>query len=564
MTIVAFVSTDANAAEFVPSLGAASPYAVLGAASSTGAGLSDISGEIGLTSSVSASSGLLGTGLLSGTGSLTQSLLSSVTGATTTDSTATATAVSAAAGAFHAVAADSPTHVLSGDVLHGLTLTPGVYAVSGSLELAGRLILDARGARNADFIFQIPSNLSTASGAEVILGAGVEASNILWQVGGGTDLAPNTSFVGTILSNGPITLGSGSKLVGRALSLTSAVNLTNDSIALPIVGAAVSAAGTAARVTVPTTSVRAAKHVSAASPSIDAGARVGLPLPSLDALHASTRTLTKVPAVGAFIRALSGVGAGLSSGLPFTPLQGIGVPALAVPVQSLPTIPIAGLSLPVVSVPTATLPTPPSTATQAGGLPFIPLQGIGVPALAVPVQSLPTIPIAGLTLPAVSAPTAALPTAPSSASPIVPELSTLPLPLSEISLPQLGAPLASTPSSTALPQLTLPTVTLPSISSGGLSLPKVSLTPPTSSAGGKIVHPRVKEGSSPRSSSRPHAKSTTGSAPGSSSTIPVGAPETGFGGMAGSDPRLMLSVGALLLALCAGTLALRSRRVQHG
>jgi hypothetical protein len=34
--------------------------------------------------------------------------------------------------------------------------------------------------------------------------------------------------------------------------------------------------------------------------------------------------------------------------------------------------------------------------------------------------------------------------------------------------------------------------------------------------------------------------------------------------MAGSGIRLLVALGALVLALCAGTLAVRSRRVQHG
>ncbi|HEY1761492.1 MAG TPA: hypothetical protein VGG17_02760, partial [Acidimicrobiales bacterium] len=136
--------------------------------------------------------------------------------------------------------------------------------------------------------------------------------------------------------------------------------------------------------------------------------------------------------------------------------------------------------------------------------------------------------------------------------------------LNGISLPQLTSPSALTPSFTPLPTLALPALTLPSISSGSLRLPALSVTPSTSSGVSKIVHPRVKESSSVHSSAAPHAKSTTSSASVSGSTIPVGAPQTGFGGMAGSNLQLVMVFGALLLALCAGSLAIRSRRIQHG
>ncbi|HEY1761144.1 MAG TPA: ice-binding family protein, partial [Acidimicrobiales bacterium] len=335
-TLVAFAGASAYAAGIIPTLGAASPYVILGAASSTSAGLSNVTGDLGLTSNTTAgasassgSSGLLGTGLLSSGGSLGGSLLGGVNGATTTNNPAAATAEAAATQAYQVIASEAPTHVLSGDVLRGVTLSPGVYAVTGSLQLAGRLVLDARGERGADFIFQIPSDLTTTSGAQIILGAGAQASNVVWQVGDAADLAAATSFAGTILSNRSITVGSGSKLVGRALSLTGAVNLTNDSIALPLVGAVVSAASNAvsaaASVAVPTTTVRATNGVSAATPSIAGGARVSLPLSPVLGRNLSTPSLSSIPDAGDSILGAGGLPTGLSAGLPFIPLQGIGV-----------------------------------------------------------------------------------------------------------------------------------------------------------------------------------------------------------------------------------------------
>lgn len=283
-TLVAFTSDAAFAACFMPSLDAASPYAILAATAGTSTGLSGVTGDLGLASSASApsstamSSGLLGTGLLSGVSGLAGSLLAGVTGSTNVNDAAASVAESAASAAFRAAAGEAATKTISGGALEDATLTPGVYAVSGSLELAGRLLLDARGDKYGAFIFQIPGDLTTAPAARLVLDAGARASDVLWQVGGSTDLASATSFVGTILSTQSITLGSGSKLVGRACSLSGPVNLENDIVALPPVLASAAAAGAA----LPgVTGVGA--NTSSTSPS-SASSSNALPLASLPSL----------------------------------------------------------------------------------------------------------------------------------------------------------------------------------------------------------------------------------------------------------------------------------------
>jgi hypothetical protein len=611
-TCLTFASTGAYAAGRIPTLGAASPYAILGVSSGTSTGLSTITGDLGLTSSGSSgasissgTSGLLGTGPLSGLGSL----VGTATGETVTSARAAASAERAAANAFQMLAGETPTHVLSGAVLNDATLPPGVYAVAGSAEIAGRLLLDARGNQNAEFVFQIPSDLTTAVGARVILGAGVRASNVIWQVGDATDLASATNFAGTILSERSISLGSGSTLVGRALSLTSVVNLANDSIALPPIAAvgAVASKVVAASggVAIPATPVRVSNHAGV-GPSLGIGAKVSLPHLSLQSLGVPTLTLPTIPTIGSSIPVPSnsaGV-AGRSLGLPFIPFGMIGIPELAVPVLELPTLPVADLTPPPVSAPTAALPFSATPVTaQSFALPLIPLGAIGVPALAVPTLGLPTLPISGLSLPTASAPTVSapvalssvpatgalslplsgispqVPTLPSSApsgvtlpgastspssSSNVPTSNALPLPLSGISIPHLTSPLSTTsPLNSPSGGLSLPALNLPSITSGGVALPHLSVTPEISSGNSALVHPRVKE-SSTHASASPHSKSAAGASSARSATIPVGAPQTGFGGLASSNPQLIAAIGAFLLAMCAGTLALRSRRLQRG
>src|SRR5208283_1535 len=72
--------------------------------------------------------------------------------------------------------------LLAGNI-GGLTLTPGLYKSSGSLEISsGDLTFDAKGNADAVFIIQIASTLITTSGRQVILSGGAKASNIFWQV----------------------------------------------------------------------------------------------------------------------------------------------------------------------------------------------------------------------------------------------------------------------------------------------------------------------------------------------------------------------------------------------
>jgi len=50
--------------------------------------------------------------------------------------------------------------------LGGLTLTPGVYSLSNAATLlTGTLILDAQNQSDAQFVFLLPSTLTTASGS---------------------------------------------------------------------------------------------------------------------------------------------------------------------------------------------------------------------------------------------------------------------------------------------------------------------------------------------------------------------------------------------------------------
>jgi hypothetical protein len=118
--------------------------------------------------------------------------------------------------------------------LGGLTLTPGLYKSTSSLEISsGDLTLDAQGDANAVFIFQIASTLTTTAGRQVILSGGAKAANIFWQVGSSATLGTTTVFKGTIMADQSITLTTGATLDGRALARIAAVTLDSNTITVP-------------------------------------------------------------------------------------------------------------------------------------------------------------------------------------------------------------------------------------------------------------------------------------------------------------------------------------------
>ncbi|MHB1050338.1 MAG: ice-binding family protein [Bacteroidota bacterium] len=124
--------------------------------------------------------------------------------------------------------------VLLAGNLGGLTLTPGLYKSTGSLELSsGTLTFDARGNANAVFIIQIASTLSTSSGRAMILSGGAKASNIFWQVGTSATLGTISVFKGTIMADQSISLNTGVSVEGRLLARIGEVTIAGCTLVLP-------------------------------------------------------------------------------------------------------------------------------------------------------------------------------------------------------------------------------------------------------------------------------------------------------------------------------------------
>ena len=105
----------------------------------------------------------------------------------------------------------------SGRPDRGKTLAPGLYNSGGAFLNTGTFTLNGGGDPNAVFVFQIPAAFSPAASSALALTNGTKATNVFWQVDGAVSIGAGSSYAGTFLVNGAITLGNGVVLDGRAL-----------------------------------------------------------------------------------------------------------------------------------------------------------------------------------------------------------------------------------------------------------------------------------------------------------------------------------------------------------
>lgn len=135
--------------------------------------------------------------------------------------------------AYNAAAGTASTGNWNTD-LGGHTFFAGVYTASSSLGLTGTVTLDAQNNSNAQFIFQIGSTLTAATGSNVNLINGALPANVFWQVGTSATVNAGASFSGNILALSSITLGTNATLQGRALARNGAVTMAGtDTITTP-------------------------------------------------------------------------------------------------------------------------------------------------------------------------------------------------------------------------------------------------------------------------------------------------------------------------------------------
>jgi len=218
---VSLFQQDASAAVLAVNLGAASGFAVL-----AGAGIT-VAGAVNSTT-ITGNIGSFATPSITGPGNVVQHGVNHAGDAVTQQGKLDlGIALADAAGR-----APTAVFLLVYD-LGGLTLGAGVYHEPSSLGVTGTLTLDAGGDADAVWIFQAGSTLITASGSNISLIGGAQASNVFWQVGSSATLGTGSHFEGSILASESITLNTGASLTGRALAQVGAVTMDNNNIQVP-------------------------------------------------------------------------------------------------------------------------------------------------------------------------------------------------------------------------------------------------------------------------------------------------------------------------------------------
>ena len=220
LIICAMMATPALAGPFV--LGTAQDFAVLGHETVTNAHndpnpTTQIYGNLGVTPGTSVT-GFYPDGTVSG-------------GTIHINDGVAQLALADATTAYNTLAGLSPTSDLTGQDLGGMLLSPGVYFFASSAQLTGALTLDYQGNPDADFVFQIGSTLTTASGSSVNIIRGNSLSGVYWQVGSSATLGDDTMFAGNILALASVTLDPRADILcGRAFALNGAVTLIDNDI----------------------------------------------------------------------------------------------------------------------------------------------------------------------------------------------------------------------------------------------------------------------------------------------------------------------------------------------
>jgi hypothetical protein len=213
-----FATSAGQSSQPTVALGGVEAFAVLAGATITSTGATALTGDLGV------SPGTALTGFPPGT----------LTGTKQLGNAASATAMTSLTTAYNDAAARIQTPVTVAGNLGGLTLPPGLYRSTSSLESSsGDLTLDAKGDVNAVFIFQMGSTLTTTSGRKVILSGGARSTNVFWQVGSSATLGTTSVFKGTIMANQSITLATGATLNGRALARVGSVTLAGNTVVMP-------------------------------------------------------------------------------------------------------------------------------------------------------------------------------------------------------------------------------------------------------------------------------------------------------------------------------------------
>jgi uncharacterized repeat protein (TIGR01451 family) len=201
-------------------LGDAKTYAVLAYAAVTNTGSSVVTGNVGVSAGSAVTGfppGIVQSGIIH-------------------NNDASAAAAQLAVTAAYTSLNDTSTLPCTGAVDQALTgvFTPGVYCYTTSVTTGTALTLDAGGDPEAKFVFRTGTTLDTPAGLTVSLINGADPCNIYWRVGSSATLGNANFFVGNILADQSITVGTGSSVSGRLLARNGAVSMSGDDVTAPL------------------------------------------------------------------------------------------------------------------------------------------------------------------------------------------------------------------------------------------------------------------------------------------------------------------------------------------
>jgi len=108
--------------------------------------------------------------------------------------------------------------------------TPGVWTTASSATFAGPT-LTLTGDYDDVWVFQIGADFTFTG--QVVMAGNAQPCNVFWQVGGDATIASGSSFIGTLIASGNITLVSGATVNGRIISLNGALTTDNNTISDP-------------------------------------------------------------------------------------------------------------------------------------------------------------------------------------------------------------------------------------------------------------------------------------------------------------------------------------------
>ena len=109
--------------------------------------------------------------------------------------------------------------------LAGLTLTPGVYTVSGAGTLTNTITLDGQGNPNAKFVIKFEGGFSTGAQSKVSLINGARSCNVFWVSEGAIAMGASSFMKGNLIAhNGAVSMGARGNIEGRMLSTSGAIS----------------------------------------------------------------------------------------------------------------------------------------------------------------------------------------------------------------------------------------------------------------------------------------------------------------------------------------------------